>query len=114
LETPHAFPNFVLEFCDALMADPIHSIDRRITLIGRHASCAIQLNRGHISRVHCSLVLTPAGLWVIDLLGKGGTSVEERRVRCSRLSHKSVMAVGDFQIRVRGLTEVDPGFRTTG
>ena len=100
LDTPHAFSNFVLEFHNALMAETTHSIERRITLIGQHASCPIRLDSERVSRVHCSLVLTPAGLWVIDLLGKGGTLVREKRDRYSALTDASEFTIGDFRIGV--------------
>ena len=58
-------------------------VDRLITLLGRSPRCAVQLHHEEVSNVHCSLVLTSTGLYVVDLLGRGGIFVNERPARAA-------------------------------
>lgn len=74
-------------------------IDRVITLVGRAARCAIQLSDENISNVHCSLVLTNSGLWVVDLLGRDGILINERPVRAGLLGIDDELRLGPFRIR---------------
>ena len=39
-----------------------------------------------VSRVHCSLVRTPGGVWVVDLHGQGGTKIKGHSVEYARLA----------------------------
>jgi predicted component of type VI protein secretion system len=48
-------------------------------------------------------VLTPLGLWVVDLFGKGGISVNSTPVRSARLEDGDCLQVGNFVIRARYL-----------
>jgi anti-anti-sigma factor len=57
--------------------------------------------------VHCSLVLTPKGLWVIDLLGRGGTKVNGQAVPFALLNHEDELKFGRYRIGVR---YIDAGF----
>jgi len=50
-------------------------IENSITLLGRRSCCDIRFADEGVSRVHASLVLTSEGLWIVDLLGRGGTRV---------------------------------------
>ncbi|MEZ6067949.1 MAG: FHA domain-containing protein [Planctomycetaceae bacterium] len=53
-----------------------------------------------VSKVHCSLVLLPSGLWVVDLLGKGGTLVNDEPVRHRRLKEGDELHVGRYRMQV--------------
>jgi hypothetical protein len=70
-----------------------------IVLLGSSSECKIQLVSQSVSRFHCSLLRTPTGLWVVDLLGKGGTFVKGTRVRFSRLELGADLTLGDFRVR---------------
>lgn len=85
-------------------------VDRLLTLIGRTPRCAIQLHDEVISNVHCSLVLTTAGLWVVDLLGRGGLIINEQPVRVALLGPDDDLRVGPFQIQ---LHEAPPEYHFT-
>lgn len=61
--------------------------------------------------MHCSLLLTPRGLGVVDLSGK--TSVNGRRIRCVALDDGDEMQMGPFRLRVHYETPLQPG-RPTG
>jgi anti-anti-sigma factor len=89
-------PQYILEFFDDSHAEAVRSIDRRITLLGRHPNCAVQLDDRSVSRVHCALVLATDGLWLIDLLGKDGTLLDGKKVRCGLVKVGSELAVGVY------------------
>ncbi len=76
-------------------------VDRLLTLVGRAPKCAIQLNHDLISNIHCSLVLTSMGLWVVDLLGRGGVLMNEQPVRMAQLGLEDEMRLGPFRIRLQ-------------
>jgi anti-anti-sigma regulatory factor len=100
LRDANAFPRYTLEFCDDTLSDIVRSIDRRITLIGRHRGCHVRLDSESVSGVHCALVLTADGLWIVDLLGKGGTRLDQKNVRCGLVENGSLLAVGAYVITV--------------
>jgi pSer/pThr/pTyr-binding forkhead associated (FHA) protein/anti-anti-sigma regulatory factor len=115
LRDAKAFPRYTLEFCDDTRSDIVRSIDRRITLIGRHRGCHVRLGSESVSGVHCALVLTADGLWVVDLLGKGGTRLDQKNVRCGLMENGSLLAVGEYVMTVwrresvpRGAARVPP------
>jgi anti-anti-sigma factor len=89
------FPKYCLELFDDSVTDPMRSIDRRITLIGRDDHCALQLADASVSRVHCALVLNQDGLWVVDLLGKGGVQLDGKPVQIERAQNGSELVVGN-------------------
>jgi len=88
------FPQYCVELFDDSAADPIRSIDHRITLIGRDANCALRLDDSSVSRVHCALVLEQDGLWVVDLLGKGGIRLDGDRVQIQQVQTGSELVLG--------------------
>lgn len=72
-----------------------------ITLIGANAGCDLFLSDESVSKVHCSLVLTPQGLWVVDLLGRGGVFVDGNRGICTQVHDGTILQIGRFRLRVR-------------
>jgi pSer/pThr/pTyr-binding forkhead associated (FHA) protein len=95
-----AYPQFELEFYDESFPDVVRAIDRRITLIGRGAPCAVCVDDLSVSRVHCALVLTSDGLWLVDLLGKDGTRLNRQQVHCGFLENGSELVIGMYLISV--------------
>jgi pSer/pThr/pTyr-binding forkhead associated (FHA) protein len=55
---------------------------------------------GSSANVHCVLVRTPVGLWIVDLLGPGGTWVNGVPVRYCRLDEGDRIGLGKFLIEV--------------
>jgi hypothetical protein len=82
-------------------------IDRALVLVGRSSVCTLQLADESVSRCHCSLVTTPDGLWVVDLLGREGVRVNGEVIRSARLGDGDDLRVGRFLIRLR--YESSPG-----
>jgi pSer/pThr/pTyr-binding forkhead associated (FHA) protein len=79
-------------------------INRVVTLVGRDDRCRVTCSDDAVSRVHCSLVLLPSGLWVVDLLGKGGTLVNGAPTRLARLAEGSLLQVGPYKLLVHYVT----------
>src|SRR5438093_13259382 len=68
-----------------------------ITLVERAEVCKIHLNGDDIAGYHSGLVLTPDGLWVVDLSGRG-VVVNGERMRVSPLRHGAELWIGRFLI----------------
>jgi pSer/pThr/pTyr-binding forkhead associated (FHA) protein len=93
-------PTVTLEFRNGRRAKDRWSVNRLITLVGRAPECKIHLTADDIAGYHCGLVLTPDGLWVVDLSGRG-VVVNGERMRVSPLRHAAELWVGRFLIGVQ-------------
>lgn len=93
-------PKTELELLNTSAKGRMWPINRMVTLIGRDERCRITIPDERISRVHCALLLLPSGLWVIDLLGKGGVKVNDQPVRCSALAQGTQLQIGDYLVSV--------------
>ena len=80
------------------MSRPVHRV---LSLIGSASGCKFRLTDPSVSRFHGSLLQTPAGVWIVDLLGQKGITVNEVPVRSSRLVEGDVVGIGRYQIRIR-------------
>jgi pSer/pThr/pTyr-binding forkhead associated (FHA) protein len=83
-------------------------LTRVLTLIGRAAACRLHLRSLEVSRYHCSLLCTQAGVWAVDLQGKGGIRVGGMRLPWARLSDADRLEVGGFVIRLGGVSPARP------
>jgi pSer/pThr/pTyr-binding forkhead associated (FHA) protein len=77
-----------------------------LALVGSSTDCQVRLLDPGVSNVHCSLISTPMGVWVVDLFGKGGLQVNSVPVRQKRLDASDEIRVGRSTIRVRNLAEM--------
>jgi hypothetical protein len=102
---PLTAPVFASDGLPEMMLDCVEGIPRRrapwrirqmLTLIGKAPGCRLQLISSTVSSVHASLVRTPLGVWVIDLLGRGGITVNDVKVRAARLHEGDRLRVGRF------------------
>ena len=67
-------------------------------LLGRHISADIRLSDNSVSRYHAVMTVS-GGVWSItDLSSKGGTFVNERRVRQAKLSPGDCIRLGNVQL----------------
>jgi anti-anti-sigma regulatory factor len=73
-------------------------INRVITLVGRDERCRITVMDDRISRVQCGLLLLPSGLWVIDLMGKGGIELNGQVCRCALLAAGAELSLGPYRL----------------
>jgi hypothetical protein len=92
-------PEVQLELAAGSGAGKAWPINRVLTLIGRDERCRITCSDDQISKVHCSLLLAPSGLWVIDLLGRTGVRVNGRQVPFAYLPHGSEFQIGKYKLR---------------
>lgn len=94
-------PEVQLEMASGSLAGKSWPINRVLTLLGRDDRCRITCADDRISKVHCSLLLAPSGLWVVDLLGRGGIRVNGEQVQCAYLSDQAELQVGRYVMRIR-------------
>jgi pSer/pThr/pTyr-binding forkhead associated (FHA) protein len=90
-------PTATLEFRNGKRAKDRWAVNRLVTLVGRAPECKIRLSADDIAGYHCGLILTPEGLWVVDLSGRG-VVVNGERMRVSPLRHGAELWVGRFLI----------------
>jgi hypothetical protein len=83
-------------------------VNRLVTLVGRAPECKIRLSADDIAAYHCGLVLTPAGLWVVDLSGRG-VVINGERMRVSPLLHGAELWIGRFLIGLSSRTAAEAG-----
>jgi pSer/pThr/pTyr-binding forkhead associated (FHA) protein len=102
-------PEVFLEFPDESGGPVRWHVRRAITLVGRAPSCRVRLPDISVSWFHCSLVRTPEGLWVVDLLSRGGLTVNGVGQRCSRLEDGDELFVGRFRMIPRYATDLRRG-----
>jgi hypothetical protein len=76
-----------------------YDVKAPIVLIGKSPQCQVRLRDAAVSRFHCALVYTPAGLWVVDLLGRGGIAVNGTVARAARLDDGDELRIGGFTLR---------------
>ncbi len=112
-QTP--LPEVALEFLNGPSRSTHWRVHRVMSLIGSASGCKLRLADPSVSRFHASLVRTPAGLWVVDMLGGSGITVNSARVRCSRLENGDVLEVGRYHMRVQSRWQgQDSGNRSPG
>jgi pSer/pThr/pTyr-binding forkhead associated (FHA) protein len=77
------------------------AIDGMLALVGRSDRCQLVLSDDSISRFHASLVRTPQGMWVIDLVAREGVYVNGVRVRWAWLEDGDAIRIGRFTFVLR-------------
>src|SRR5262249_30421833 len=98
---PDSLPAVGLE-CDNGITSPVSwPMNRVLALVGRAPVCKLRVTEPGVARVHCSLLRTSLGVWVISLLGQEGVFVNGSRVRCARLDEGDQFQGGGVTIRVR-------------
>jgi pSer/pThr/pTyr-binding forkhead associated (FHA) protein len=95
-------PELTLEFLDSepALGRSTWRASRSLVLLGRSPACRIQLAGADVSAIHASLVRTPAGTWVVDHLGRAGTSVNGSPARVAILKDRDELRLGGSRIRV--------------
>jgi hypothetical protein len=78
-----------------------------LTLVGGAGGCSLRLVSRTVARFHCALLLTPAGLWAVDLRGTDGNpewqgiTINGSRAAWGHLADNDEILVGRFLYRVR-------------
>lgn len=104
-------PEVSLELAGTSTGSTTWRVDRSLVLVGSSQACKIRLQGGNISSIHASFLRTPAGCFVVDLLGKAGVVVNGQKVRSSRLETDDLVLLGPHQIRVRSASPRSSGHR---
>jgi pSer/pThr/pTyr-binding forkhead associated (FHA) protein len=94
-------PEVVLEFLNGPSRSACWPMNRMMSLIGSAGGCKFRLADPSVASFHCSLLRTPLGLWVVDLLGSDGIGVNDALVRYALLADNDVLKVGRYRIRIR-------------
>ena len=94
-------PEVALEFLNGPSRATTWPVRRVMSFIGSAIGCKFRLTDASVSRFHASFLRTSGGLWIVDLLGQGGITVNEVPVRFSHLTDGDLLAIGRYQIRVR-------------
>lgn len=89
-------PTVNLQLLNSSAKGVVWPINRVITLVGRDERCRIKISDDRISKVHCSLLLLPTGLWVVDLLGKGGIKLNGYECRCGYVAQGCELQLGGY------------------
>ena len=96
-----AQPEVTLEFLNGPSQSMLRPVHRVLSLIGSASGCKFRLTDSSVSRFHGSLLQTSAGLWIVDLLGQKGITINDVPVRSSRLLDGDMIGIGRYQIRIR-------------
>jgi hypothetical protein len=96
-----ALPDVSLEFLNGPSRSACWPMNRVMSLIGSASGCKFRLADPSVSPFHCSLLRTPLGLWIVDLLGPDAISVNDALVRYALLAADDVLKVGRYRIHMR-------------
>jgi pSer/pThr/pTyr-binding forkhead associated (FHA) protein len=91
-------PDVTLEFRNKSKCFASWPMDRVLVLLGRTPLCKFQLKSDNISGVQCSVLRTPGGTWVVDLIGQGRVMVNRRVVGFARLEDGDELQVAGYRI----------------
>lgn len=80
-------------------------LKRPLTLVGRSKASHLRLVHPSVSQPHCLLVQSGEHLWVVDLLSRRGTRLNEQPVQIARVDGRHRFQVGDVELEVRGVVE---------
>lgn len=78
------------------------ALDRPVTLVGRHPNCGLRFLDPGTAYFQCALVVTPTGVWCVDLLSLKGTLVNARSTRLGRLRDGDLIELGKIGLVLRG------------
>jgi pSer/pThr/pTyr-binding forkhead associated (FHA) protein len=94
-------PSVTLQFLSGRKSQPELSVDRMLVLMGTSSCCKVRLHDPSVAPVHASLVSTPEGAWVVDLLSLTGLKINGQKARLARLEDGDELQIGTFTMRVR-------------
>ena len=67
-----------------------------VALVGTSPRCKARMFHPSVSGFHCVLVRTPVGVWVIDLLSRHGTVLNDQCVQCEQVRDCDRLQLGEF------------------
>jgi hypothetical protein len=75
-------------------------MNRLLVLVGSSPACRVRLRDAGIPKYHCSLVRTPQGVWLIDLLNGTGACLNGQTLPWALLKEGDRLQVGPYVLRV--------------
>lgn len=102
LQTPTSDPRF-LPHITVEVGNEVKArfcMNRVLVMVGSAPFCRIRLRDSRVSKYQASLVRTPQGVWLIDLLQGSGASLNGQSVRCALVNEKDRLQVGPYVLRV--------------
>ena len=103
-----ALPRVAVRFLNGKSVTGQWVVNRLVTFVGRARDCKISLAADDIDPFHCYFLLTPDGLWVVDLLSRDGIRVNGEATRYAHLKSDDVLQVGRFRLGFAYLDEAAP------
>lgn len=94
-----ALPRVALEFQSRSAGHSLWRMSQVLALVGSSSRCKVRLFDSNVSKLHCALLRTAQGLWVVDLLGRGGITVNSVQTRFARLGVGDVLGLGQVIVR---------------
>ena len=102
VEAPDDFSaGFTIEFLTQASAQPPVRVAQDLALVGSSEECRVRIPHSDVSKAHCSFVRSPRGVWVVDLLGRGGVFVNETHIRFARVDDGDAVRIGRHILRIR-------------
>lgn len=100
-EAAHQPSLSVLEVHSPTGENGYFSLDRPVTLIGRHPTCHLRFLEQEISYFQCALVVTLQGVWFLDMPNRKGTPLNGRTPRLARLRDGDLLELGKVSLVFR-------------
>lgn len=100
LAQDRSLPEASLEFLNGPSRSTSWPMRRVMSLVGSAAGCKFRLTDLSVSRFHAALLRTTGALWVVDLLGRDGVSINGERSRVGRLNNGDELLIGRYRMRV--------------
>ncbi len=75
-------------------------MNRVMVLVGSKPACRVRLPDARVSRLHCCLVRTTEGVWLVDLLSRNGTYLNDAPVPWALVKEGDRLRVGPYVLRV--------------
>lgn len=92
-------PSISLEFQSGSSGQSVWRMSQALVLVGKSNQCKVRLLDPSISKVHCALIRTSEGLWVLDLLSRIGITVNGEATRWVRLGPGDQLGLGQVIFR---------------
>jgi pSer/pThr/pTyr-binding forkhead associated (FHA) protein len=77
------------------------SLDRPVTLIGRHPNCHLRFLDPEVAYLQCVLIATHDGVWFLDMPNRTATTVNGRAARLTRLHDGDLLELGRVSLVLR-------------
>ena len=90
----------VLVLSHRLLRQSRSVLPKGLSLVGSAADCGIRLIDPSVSNYHCSVIRTPKGVWIVDLLSTGGVRVNGQDVGYARLYDGDEVEIGHSVLRL--------------